>query len=179
MPGRLGTLIADANGAISMLQMNSAGDSNDAEIAAGHDCASILRQLVDYVTEHGNAGAYTRERVEWAANAAANMIQDEVFGFESSETVRIQSHIDVVVNGTLYLLDHPHPGITLNEILNACWQVDDQHCRECGEAVFQDNENAAWHHGRPGAIAYGTDDDHTPVPEPADAAEMVRGWLDG
>ena len=66
--------------------------------------------------------------------------------------------------------------MTLDEILNSCWQVDEQECEECGDTVFQDDEDI-WHHGIRGAIAYGTDDDHPPVPDPVDAAAMVRGWV--
>ena len=75
MPERhydIAELVNAANAALSLLRMNASGDSNDAEIEAGHDCASVLRQFVDLVTADRPNVLYTRDQVSAAANDAAN-----------------------------------------------------------------------------------------------------------
>jgi len=177
MPGSLDALIADANDAISLLQMNSAGDSNDAEIAAGHDCASVLRQFVDYVTEHRpNVGGYTRGQVSMAANNAANLISSDhrIFRGESSESIRTNSFLDLMVHATVELLGNPD--MSLDEIINAHWTLEDQECAVCGVPVGQIGDSTYVHADQEEDNAE-LDSDHNARPEPADATEMVIGWL--
>lgn len=174
MPERhydIAELVTAANSVLTLLEIAASGNSNDAEIDAGRDCASVLRQLVAAVTADRPNVLYTRDQVSAAANNAANLITD-TFGFESSETIRIHSYIDLTVNGTLALLDDPD--LDLDGIMNACWQVDEQSCAICGLPVHLGDDETYLHDGD---SEPDDDDAHIPIPYPADAAEMVREWI--
>lgn len=68
---------------------------------------------------------YTRDQVSAAVNSAAELVlnDEELFPYEDSDSIRIHTFIDLVVNAAMSLLDDP--GMSLDDVMNSCWQADD------------------------------------------------------
>lgn len=79
------------------------------------DAAPAAMGLMLAPAHPGTAVAYTREQVSAALNAAAGLLSEHEG--ESSETIRQDDIVNLAVNGTLHLLDHP--GASLDEIIVA------------------------------------------------------------
>lgn len=64
---------------------------------------------------------FTRDQV----SKAATLIRDDrqLFPFEDSDSIRVNSFIDLAVNATMSLLDQP--GMSLDDVIRANWQPED------------------------------------------------------
>jgi hypothetical protein len=168
----VGELVRKAQAAL-VRQMNAIGVS--AQIEAGNDCAELLRLFAEAVTVRRQL--HTRDQVSEILNRAADEIRDDdgIFEYETSETIRAQSLMDLLVNAAMCLLDNPD--MSLDEVMSACYIVEEQSCEQCGGDVFEDD--SGFHHRLEGKRKADVpqDADHAPVPHPRDAAEMVREWV--
>ncbi len=70
---------------------------------------------------------YTEEAVNRALNQAADLIVDDegLFPMETGDSIKARTLIDLLVGATMFLLRTP--GMTLDDIMNANWQPDEDH----------------------------------------------------
>lgn len=96
---------------------------------------------------------WTRDQISAALNAGADMVldDDDLFGMETSDSIRMRSLIDLVVNAIGTVLDDPD--VTLDDVILASYQP-----------TVYDDDGSEISPGDPGYDAA--------------AVTEVRGWVD-
>jgi hypothetical protein len=176
-------LLRAAEEALAALAKAAAGNSNDAEIEAGVDCADALMRLCEYVVTLP-AVSYSEDAVSQALNWAADTAQEitNPEGGESSGSIETDDAINLVVNLTSERLRGAGSaaeaiGSAYSEDIQPWhgWKVEGwpegEECATCGDDIHQD-DNGAWHHGPSAENADpGLDSTHTPEPYVEDVGD--------